>query len=140
MRSRYIFPNTVTLGTLIHGLCKCSKNLRLNEAFKIKEVIIGEFKLKPCVSIYTSLVKGFCDIGDLDWALRIKDEMVRNKLSLDTVVYNTLINALFKGGRKEEALRVLEEMKESGCQWNSVTCNVMIGEFCRENNLEQTSV
>ncbi|CAI8606849.1 unnamed protein product [Vicia faba] len=134
MRIKGLRPNNITFWTLIHGLCK---NSRLHEAFRMKNLMLEEFKLKPCVSVYTNLIKGVCEIGELDWAFRIKDEMDRKNLRLDAVVYNTLINALFKAGRKEDALRVLEEMKESGCCWNSVTCNVMIGEFCRERNFEE---
>ncbi|CAK8534126.1 unnamed protein product [Lathyrus sativus] len=134
MRSKGVRPDEVTFGTLIHGLCK---NSRLHEAFQMKKLMLEEFKLKPCVSVYTNLVKGVCEIGELDWAFRIKDEMDRKNLRLDANVYNTLINALCKAGRKEDALRVLEEMKESGCHWNSVTCNVMIGEFCREKNFKE---
>ncbi|XP_012575444.1 putative pentatricopeptide repeat-containing protein At1g53330 [Cicer arietinum] len=129
-----VLPDAVTFGTLIHGLCK---NSMMHKAFEMKKLMIEDFKLKPCVSVYTNLIKGVCEIGELDWAFTIKDEMDRNKLRSDAVVYNTLINALFKAGRKEESLRVLEEMKESGCNWNSVTCNVMIGEFCREKNFKE---
>ncbi|RHN40871.1 putative tetratricopeptide-like helical domain-containing protein [Medicago truncatula] len=134
MRRTNVCPDQVTFGTLIHGLCKDS---RMHQAFGMKKLMIQEFKLKPCVSVYTNLMKGVCEIGELHRAFEIKDEMERNGLRLDVVVYNTLVNALFKAGRKEEALRVLEEMKESGYHWNSVTCNVMIGEFCRQKNFQE---
>ncbi|XP_057458565.1 putative pentatricopeptide repeat-containing protein At1g53330 [Lotus japonicus] len=134
MRSRGVRPDQATFGTLIHRLCE---NSRLREAFELKEEMFREFKLEGCVTIYTNLIKGVCKIGELSWAFRIKDEMVKKGLKLDAALYNTLINALFKAGKKEEALRVLEEMREGGCEWNSVTCNVMIGEYCRENNFEE---
>ncbi|KAK7313152.1 hypothetical protein VNO77_37614 [Canavalia gladiata] len=134
MRTRGVRPNVVTFGTLINLLCK---NSRLREAVKVKEDMEMIFKLKPNAYVYTNLIKGVCEIGEFDWAFRMKDEMVRNNLRLDVVVYNTLISVLFKAGKKKEGFRVLEEMRKGGCKPDSVTCNVLIGEFCREGNFEE---
>ncbi|KAK7319709.1 hypothetical protein RJT34_04434 [Clitoria ternatea] len=131
MRQRGVPPNVVTFGILTNLLCK---NSLVQEAFKLKEDMERGFRLKTNVFVYTNLIKGVCEIGDFDWAFRVKDEMVRNNLRLDAVVYNTLINALFKAGKKEEGFRVLEEMKNNGCKPDAVTCNVLIVEHCRQNN------
>ncbi|MED6188194.1 hypothetical protein PIB30_083754 [Stylosanthes scabra] len=134
MRSCGVQPSEVTFGTLINGLCK---SMRLQEALKLKEVMIRDYRLKPNVNLYTTLIKGCCDVGDMGRAFRIKDEMVRNNVKLDATVYNTLINALFKAGRKDEGWHILDEMSKNGGKADLVTYNVMVMEFCREKNFEE---
>ncbi|KAL1340930.1 hypothetical protein HN51_027441 [Arachis hypogaea] len=134
MRDLGVPPSEVTFGTLINGLCK---SMRLQEALKLKEVMIKDHKLKPNVNLYTTLIKGGCVVGEMDRVFRIKDEMVRNNVKLDAAVYNTLMGALFKAGRKDEGWQVLDEMNKNGCKPDLVTYNVMIAEFCSENNFEE---
>lgn len=133
LRNR-VQPTVVTFGTMINGLCL---NCQLQEALKLKEDMMRNFKLKPNSFLYTTLLKALGQVGKLDLAFRMLDEMVRNKVKLDTAVYNTLIDALFKAGRKEEAWIILEEMKKNNCKPDIVTYNVMICEYCSEKTFEE---
>ncbi|XP_030939921.1 putative pentatricopeptide repeat-containing protein At1g53330, partial [Quercus lobata] len=109
---RLLHLRVVNFGTLIHQLCL---NFRLEEAFKLKNDMMRVYGVMPNAFVYTSLIKGVCGIGELSLAFKLKEEMVRNKLKLNSTVYSTLIRVLFEVGRKEEALGLLEEMKGFGC-------------------------
>ncbi|KAH7528782.1 hypothetical protein FEM48_Zijuj05G0108800 [Ziziphus jujuba var. spinosa] len=133
MRSKGFCPNVVTFGNLIYGLCT---DLKLKEAFNLKEDMTRVYGVKPNAFVYTSLIKGLCKIDDLSLAFKLKEEMVNNKIKLDSAVYSTLIGALFKVGRKDEVSGILEEMTVNGCEPDTVTYNAMINGFCKEKDFE----
>ncbi|KAI8009266.1 putative pentatricopeptide repeat-containing protein [Camellia lanceoleosa] len=133
MKKRRIWPNAVTFGTLISGLCA---NCKLDEAFRLKEAMVRGFRLKPNAFVYASLIKGLCKANELSLAFKLKDEMLKCKIELGLRVYSTLISALFKVGRKEDVIGVLEEMRENGCKPDAVTYNAMIYGFCQEKDFD----
>lgn len=133
MRRKGFRPNVVTFGTLIYGFCM---DLKLKEAFNLKEDMTRVYGVKPNAFVYASLIKGFCKVDDLSLAFKLKEEMVRNKIKLDSAVYSTLISALFKFGRKDEVSGILEEMTVNGCEPDTVTYNAMINGFCKENDFQ----
>ncbi|XP_010255268.1 PREDICTED: putative pentatricopeptide repeat-containing protein At1g53330 [Nelumbo nucifera] len=56
-RRKDIKPNAITFGTLISVLCA---NLKLGEAFRLKEDMLRIFGLRPNAFVYASLIKGLC--------------------------------------------------------------------------------
>ncbi|XVF18606.1 hypothetical protein REPUB_Repub11eG0037100 [Reevesia pubescens] len=133
MQSKGLKPNVVTFGTLIHGLCM---ELKIKEAFKMKEDMVRIHKVSPNAHLYTAMIKGLCAVGELTLAFRLKEEMVRNNMKLNTFIYTTFISGLFKVGRQEEAFGVFEEMDLNGIKPDSTTYNVMINEFCKVKDFE----
>ncbi|KAK4742489.1 hypothetical protein SAY87_000490 [Trapa incisa] len=131
MPKRGVFPNVVTFGTLIYWLCE---NGMLEEAFRLKNEMVTDYRVHPNGHIYASLIKGVSLVGDLNKAFRLKDEMVRDRIQSDASIYNTLVNALFQAGRKDEVSGLLEEMRENGCGPDTVTYNAMINGLCREKD------
>ncbi|XP_064985660.1 putative pentatricopeptide repeat-containing protein At1g53330 [Musa acuminata AAA Group] len=130
MRSKGIAPTVSTFGTLVSALCA---NSMLDEAFRLKETMLTEYKVKPNAYIYTPLIKGLCKSGELDLALQLKEEMLSDKdLVMDSAVYSTLIRALFRVNRKGEVVGILEEMKRIGIKPDVVTYNAMISGFCED--------
>ncbi|CAH8255519.1 unnamed protein product [Arabidopsis lyrata] len=133
MVKKKVKPTGVTFGTLIHGLCK---NLRVKEALKMKQDMLKVYGVRPTVHIYASLVKALCQIGELSFAFKLKDEAYEGKIKVDSAIYSTLISSLIKAGRSNEVSRILEEMSEKGCKPDTVTYNVLINGFCVENDSE----
>ncbi|VVA21441.1 PREDICTED: pentatricopeptide repeat-containing [Prunus dulcis] len=133
MSRKGIPPNSVTMASLIYCLCS---NLKLKEAFTLKEDMARVYGVPPTIFVYTSLMKGLCKIGEMSLAFRLKEEMIMRKIKPDAAVYSTLISGLFKLGRKGEVFGLLEEMSEYGCKLNTVTYNAMINGFCKEKDFE----
>uniref|UniRef100_A0A0D9WDT1 Pentacotripeptide-repeat region of PRORP domain-containing protein n=1 Tax=Leersia perrieri TaxID=77586 RepID=A0A0D9WDT1_9ORYZ len=130
MLQRGIAPTIVTFGTLVTAYCGAG---RIEEAFKVKEVMSSQYKIRPNAYVYASLMKALCQKGKVDDAVRLKEEMVRDKeLVLDSGAYATLARALFRVGRKEEVVGLLEEMKGKGITVGREVYNAMIAGFCED--------
>ncbi|GAB4849349.1 hypothetical protein Ancab_004151 [Ancistrocladus abbreviatus] len=133
MCERGFQPNTVTFATLIGGLWA---NSMLKEAFKLKRDMWRVYKVRPNCYVYASLMKGLCWANELTLALKLKDEMLDQKIQLDSAIYTTLINGLFKAGKRMEVYQVLEEMRRKECKPDTATFNALIGGFCGERDFK----
>ncbi|GJM94863.1 hypothetical protein PR202_ga11545 [Eleusine coracana subsp. coracana] len=95
--------------------------------------MVRQFEVKPNAYVYTSLMKGLCEKGDVDAAVRLKEEITGDAdIVLDSAVYATLVRALFWVGRKCEVVGLLEEMKRRGIVADTVVYNAMIAGFCED--------
>ncbi|KAL5203374.1 hypothetical protein ABZP36_014326 [Zizania latifolia] len=130
MLQRGIAPTVVTSGTLVAAFGEAG---RLEDAFKVKEVMAMHYNIKPNAHVYASLMKALCEKGKMDDAVRLKEEMVRNaELVLDSAVYATLVRAFFRVGQKGVVVGLLEEMKGRGIKVDRVVYNAMIAGFCQD--------
>ncbi|CAI9088831.1 OLC1v1023270C1 [Oldenlandia corymbosa var. corymbosa] len=133
MQKKGIVPNVTTFGTLIKGLCE---NKELEEAFRLKEMMERDFKLKPNAFLFVALIKGLCEVDKVDVAMKLKEEMLKKNVELDAAIYATLISALFKAGRREDVNKLLEDMRKNGCKKNTVLYNVIIQGCCIEQDFD----
>ncbi|OMO97150.1 hypothetical protein COLO4_14849 [Corchorus olitorius] len=97
-----------------------------------------------------------CEIrrGNLDGALRMREQMVEadcpvtnvtvNVLEMknkgcqpDEFTYNMLIDNLCLRGKLEEALALLKDMESSGCARNVITYNTLIDGFCKNKRIQE---
>ncbi|XXG85039.1 hypothetical protein AAC387_Pa11g0207 [Persea americana] len=67
-------------------------------------------KIGPDNVVYTTLIDGFCKIGNLPDAFRLMDEMKSLGLFPDTITYTALIGGLCQSGKIDEAVRIFQEM------------------------------
>ncbi|KAJ0102253.1 hypothetical protein Patl1_04874 [Pistacia atlantica] len=139
MLRRGLKADEVTFGTLIYALCL---ELRLKQASKLKDDMVRVYEVRPNENVYASLIKGYCDVGELSLAFRLKEEMVRNEMEVDTAVYSTFISALFKAGRKADAFgfkaaaSILDEMIFKGHVPRSASVHKFINGLCQVGDME----
>ncbi|KAF6173313.1 hypothetical protein GIB67_027008 [Kingdonia uniflora] len=133
MLRKGIQPNAVTFGTLVSGFCA---NSMLDEALMLKKEMVKWFNVKPDVCVYNSLIKGFGKGNNLGMVYKLRDEMLKTGVRLNSNVYSTLISVFFRVGRKEKVSRVLEKMRENGCKPDVVTYNAIITGFCNGKDFE----
>lgn len=82
---------------------------------------------EPDIVTYSTLVKGFCNSGNLDRAISIlKDMRSEGKFTPDEVMYNSLLDGCAKEHRPNDALRLLDEMKESGVAPSNYTLSMLV--------------
>jgi len=60
---------------------------------------------------YNTLITGLGNVGRIDDAMELFEEMKREGIERDTVTYNTLITGLGSVGRIDDAMELFEEMK-----------------------------
>jgi len=72
------------------------------------------YQLKPSISTFNTMMKGWGITGDLDRAFQLLDQMViRENLSPDIQTYNILINCCAKLAQNDRAMNLYETMLKS---------------------------
>ncbi|KAI3760276.1 hypothetical protein L1987_50669 [Smallanthus sonchifolius] len=113
--------------TLVNALCK-SGFVRAAEMFVSRVVQLG---YDVDVHIATSLVLGYCTIGDLIHACQVFDEMSeRDGCGVNEVTFTVLIHGLCEAGRLIEAFELKEQMAVDGCRPSTRTYTVLIKGIC----------
>ncbi|KAL3820657.1 hypothetical protein ACJIZ3_006562 [Penstemon smallii] len=82
--------------------------------FDEMEVLFGEmetkWKVKPDVVSYNIVIKGFCEMGELDRALNVVDTMGKNGVKPDLITFNTLLDNLYKKKKFDDAEKIWKQM------------------------------
>merc|ERR1719214_259383 len=79
------------------------------------------------VITYSTLVKGYCNAGDVDKAFKVLAEMKSDgKLAPDEILYNSLLDGCAKQNRVDDAVRLLKDMSDSGVVPSNFTLSIMV--------------
>jgi pentatricopeptide repeat domain-containing protein 1 len=126
-----LYPDVVTLTTLVGGFCEVGKPLAAKELFfKMKEY--GMVNLLACTVVLDGLIKCHFRFE----AMLLFRAMEESDLDLDIVVYNIMIDGLCKDGKVSDTRKVLARLLVKGLSFDSYTYNIMIGGLCREGLLD----
>ncbi|XP_057962061.1 small ribosomal subunit protein mS78 (rPPR3a)-like [Malania oleifera] len=92
------------------GACVNSKMFdKLEEIFR---ELPSKLSVSPDVFSYNIIIKGYCDMGSLDLALSMLDEMEKNGVTPDLITFNTLLNEFCgKGQRLADAEKIWARME-----------------------------
>merc|ERR1719146_40336 len=94
--------------------------------------------VEPDIITYSTIVKGYCQAGDVDRAFQVLEEMKREgKYAPDEILYNSLLDGCAKQHRVDEALRLLEDMKASGTAPSNYTLSILVKLMGRARRLDQ---
>ncbi|XP_048130034.1 putative pentatricopeptide repeat-containing protein At1g53330 isoform X2 [Rhodamnia argentea] len=144
-----------SLNSVLHALLKCREYDRMDE-------VLNEFRdsASPDACTCNILIKALCgsgrledarevldempqrgirpdEVGDVNMAFGLKEEMLRERIKVDAAIYSTLIHALFEVGMTGEVSKLLEEMRENGCKPDTVTYNVLISGSCKKKDFDK---
>lgn len=93
----------------------------------------------PNVVVYTALLDGMCDLGDVDAAFGLVEEMENGKLGAscapNVVTYTCLLKCLCGKGKLGEALGVLDRMAARGVLPNRVFMRTLVEGVCAEHRV-----
>merc|ERR1740123_2409013 len=126
-----VVPNDVTLGCMIDALVEASQ---VDEAL----VLFQEWKsVVACDTIiYSTLIKGFSNMGDAERAMALYKDMQLNGVQRNCIVYTALINAHTRNGMMKKAEALLEDMQKESCQPNAITYSSLVKGHCVRGDLE----
>ncbi|KAJ9704872.1 hypothetical protein PVL29_003087 [Vitis rotundifolia] len=102
-----------TVDGMILLLCN---NRRVHEALKLLRVAMGNVEFAPRGKSYESLIKGFCEEGKMEEALKLQSEMVGKGFKPTLEIYSAFIDGYMKQGNKEIAETLRKEMFETQMQ------------------------
>uniref|UniRef100_A0A0A8ZGM0 Pentacotripeptide-repeat region of PRORP domain-containing protein n=1 Tax=Arundo donax TaxID=35708 RepID=A0A0A8ZGM0_ARUDO len=97
-----------------------------------KCLVIG---LVPTKQTYTSMIAGYCKVGNSTSALRIFDRMVQCGCIPDSITYGALISGLCKESRLEEARALYESMLDKHLVPCEVTRITLAFEYCSREKI-----
>merc|ERR1719482_1731449 len=83
--------------------------------------------VEPDIVTYSTIVKGFCNAGNLDRALKVLDDMkASGKYTPDEVMYNSLLGGCAKEHRADEALQILNDMRKHNVAPSNYTLSMLV--------------
>ncbi|PSR94803.1 Pentatricopeptide repeat-containing protein precursor [Actinidia chinensis var. chinensis] len=96
-------------------------DVEMDELLRIKKPV------RPNTSSFEVVISGLCQIGQLDIALGLFQDMDRINCKGSLLLYNNLIDSLSNSDRVEECYKIMREMKKSGFQPTQFTYNSIFG-------------
>lgn len=127
--------NIVSYNTWIGGLCRAKL---AEEAISVWTGMKVNAFCDPDSITCGTLIHGLCEIGCVNRALVVLEEMEEGGGALDVVAYSSIISGLCAEGREklEEAVCVFDRMLKRGCKPSTHTYNSLINAFCRAFRFE----
>lgn len=108
------------------------KNKMYDRLFESFRRVPKEVNVALSVTAYNLAMQGKCEIGDIDGAQKLFDEMVEKRsVKPDVVSYTTLFNGYMRKGDKEGWEKVLTDMEKSGLGDDVATYNCKIAGLCK---------
>merc|ERR1719261_843682 len=96
--------------------------------------------IEPDIVTYSTIVKGFCNVGNLDRALLVLNDMkASGRHAPDEVMYNSLLGGCAKEHRPDEALQLLNDMRKSNVAPSNYTLSMLVKLMGRCRRINQAS-
>merc|ERR1719313_2510325 len=94
--------------------------------------------VEPDIITYSTIVKGYCQSGDVARAFEVLKEMKGDgKYTPDEIMYNSLLDGCAKQNLVQDALWLLEDMKETGVSPSNYTLSITVKLMGRARRLNQ---
>ncbi|KAJ9690169.1 hypothetical protein PVL29_012695 [Vitis rotundifolia] len=97
----------------------------------------GNLGIVPDVVSYNIIVNAFCEMGSLDSALSVLDEMEKVGLEPDLITFNTLLNAFYQNGSYADGEKIWDLMKKNNVAPNVRSYNAKLRGLISENRMSE---
>jgi len=115
--------NTITYNSILDACIKCG-DLPAAEGL-LREMTSPESHLEPDLITFSTLLKGYCHLGDLDKALQVAEAIKARGLRSDELVYNTLMDGCVKANDVTAGVGLFEEMVQNGMCPSAITHSIL---------------
>merc|ERR1719329_926962 len=103
------------------------------------EAIVNDMSrhsIRPNVITYSTMLKGHCQMGSIQTAFSVLEEMKREtKLRPDEIMYNSLLDGCAQNNLVEEGLALLQEMQNEGVAPSNFTLSILVKMMNRARKL-----
>jgi pentatricopeptide repeat protein len=87
--------------------------------------------------LYSTLIKGFNNVGDTKGAVGMWEELRTRKLPLNTMVYNAIIDVHARAGDTSGISSLLKSMEADNIEADSITRSIVAKGFCMAGELDR---
>jgi pentatricopeptide repeat protein len=115
--------NTITYNSMLDA-CVKGGDLATAETL-LQEITAPSSPLEPDLITFSTLVKGYCQMGDIDKALQITEAIKLRGLRCDELVYNTLMDGCVKANDVDAGVGLFEEMVHNGMRPSAITHSIL---------------
>jgi pentatricopeptide repeat protein len=129
--------NTITYNSIIDA-CVKSGDLETAESL-LREITLPGSGLEPDLITFSTLLKGYCQIADLDKALQVAEAIKGSGLRCDELVYNTLMDGCVKANDVTAGVGLFEEMVQCGLRPSAITHSILARLYQRAGYEEDAS-
>lgn len=91
----------------------------------MRQMNAPESNLRPDLITFSTLLKGYCHIGDIDKALQVAESIKMRGLRCDELVYNTLMDGCVKAHDAAAGIGLFEEMVRNVMKPSSITHSIL---------------
>lgn len=124
MKCERVPYNRITFNSIIDVCIKCND-------VQAAEYLFGEMtapgsNVEPDLITFSTLLKGYCHIGDLDKALQVADNMKSSGLRCDELVFNTLMDGCVRASDLSAGIGLLAELVCSGLTPSPITYSILV--------------
>lgn len=113
----------VTFNTLVDA---CARSGEMGRIPQLLERMV-EQGIDPNLITYSAILKGYCQEGRLEEAVKFKENMVQTTtFRPDEVMYNTLLDGCARQGLFDRGMSLLEEMQNNGVLPTNFTLSVLV--------------
>eukprot|EP00931_Biecheleriopsis_adriatica_P094020 TRINITY_DN67724_c0_g1_i1.p1 TRINITY_DN67724_c0_g1~~TRINITY_DN67724_c0_g1_i1.p1 ORF type:complete len:585 (+),score=138.09 TRINITY_DN67724_c0_g1_i1:97-1851(+) len=124
MKDQGVPYNTIAYNSIIDVCIKCSEVAKAEDFFK--EMIQEGSQVQPDLITYSTLLKGYCQVGDLDKALQVAATIKACGMQCDELVYNTLMDGCVKANDLSAGVGLFAEMASVGMKPSSITHSIFL--------------
>lgn len=124
MQTEGVPRNTITYNSMIDACVKCG-DLRMAEEI-LQQVTAADSVCGPDIITYSTLVKGYCHVGNLDEAVRVAAMIKGRGIACDELVYNTLIDGCVKVNDVCAGVGLFAEMLDNGVRPSAITTSILM--------------
>ncbi|XVF25948.1 hypothetical protein REPUB_Repub13aG0258000 [Reevesia pubescens] len=96
-----------------------------------------KLSIKPDLVSYNTVIKAFCEMGSLDSALLMLDEMEKKGVEPDLITFNTLFDGFFKNGRFVDREKIWDKMVDKTVEPDVRSYNSKLVGLVREKRMEE---
>ncbi|KAL6190700.1 hypothetical protein ACLB2K_037094 [Fragaria x ananassa] len=125
-----------TFNTLIHGFVLRN---RVADAARLFDKMVVGGHCQPNVVTFSTLIKGFCAIGNNTAAIQLLGKMEANGCEPNIFTYSTIIDSLGKDTLVDQAKNLFAEMIGRGIAPNIVTYTSLIQGVCNIGNWKEAT-
>jgi len=124
MKDENVPYNTIAYNSIIDVCIKCSDVQAAEDIFR--EMLLPHSNVQPDLITYSTLLKGYCQVGNLDKALQVAETIKACGLKCDELVYNTLMDGCVKANDLSAGVGLFAEMMQSGMKPSSITHSIFL--------------